>query len=699
MNRIYKLLLLCGLLVLLNMGLTANVFAAAEAKADTKELKSETVTLTEADRYDPKYYKPLRSLYREPSKESARGLGKAASSALAALEQALTQGWAEHQATIDLTGCRVHVNDISTQYFQILNSHEEYFWVSESCPYSYDPSTGLVAFVKPVYSMSRAEAEAASEKIRAAVAEAKALISGDMADYEKALIIHDWLAVACEYDKENLDKGRVPETSHSIAGALGEKRAVCDGYAKSYQYIMKQLGIPCYMTSSSGMAHAWNLLQLGSGCYHVDVTWDDPTWDCIGRACHDYFLLSDETIQSRERPHYGWDTELKASDKSYENACWNNSDSSLIYRGGYWYYTDSNQKKLMKTQNLLRGGGEAVYELGSWRNAVGTWPGVFSCLQAYGDRLIFNGPKAIYSMSFADEKVTELYRPAETAGPADNIFGFKINGNQMYYAIQQDPNLNSHQRAYIKTASIPGAAAPSEPEVPSEPEPEEPAVPEKPSEPVTPPAPEEPVTPPSQEEPANPTQPADPAEPETPPADKPSSPAQIKVGSVIRDAKTNGIYKVTKIGSKTGSNTVTYQKPVNKNKTSVVIPASVKLSGTGYQVTKIADNAFKNNSKIKSVRLGTNLQSIGANAFRKCTGIKSISIPSGVKTIQKGAFASCGNLKTITIKTAKLSKKTVGANAFKGIPAKATVKVPKGKVKEYKKLLQSRGLNRKVKIK
>ena len=39
------------------------------------------------------------------------------------------------------------------------------------------------------------------------------------------------------------------------------------------------------------------------------------------------------------------------------------------------------------------------------------------------------------------------------------------------------------------------------------------------------------------------------------------------------------------------------------------------------------------------------------------------------------------------------------SGSFKGITKKTVVKVPKGKVKAYKKLLQSKGLDKKVKVK
>lgn len=95
-----------------------------------------------------------------------------------------------------------------------------------------------------------------------------------------------------------------------------------------------------------------------------------------------------------------------------------------------------------------------------------------------------------------------------------------------------------------------------------------------------------------------------------------------------------------------------------------------------YKVTQIADNAFENNKKITKV-----------------------TISSKVKKIGKQAFYGCKKLKSITIKTTKLTSKNVGNNAFKGIYAKATIKVPKRKFKSYKKLLKARGVGKKAKIK
>ena len=148
-----------------------------------------------------------------------------------------------------------------------------------------------------------------------------------------------------------------------------------------------------------------------------------------------------------------------------------------------------------------------------------------------------------------------------------------------------------------------------------------------------------------------------------------SNKPKLKTGEKITDKSTGAVYKVT------GKNTVEYVKATSK-KASRTIPSTVKLKGIKCQVTSIAAKAFKGDTKIKIV-----------------------VIPSTVRKIGKEAFAKCKNLKKITIKTAYLSSKKVGTNAFKGIHAKATIKVPKKQKKAYQKLLKARGVGKKAIIK
>ena len=154
------------------------------------------------------------------------------------------------------------------------------------------------------------------------------------------------------------------------------------------------------------------------------------------------------------------------------------------------------------------------------------------------------------------------------------------------------------------------------------------------------------------------------------PTPQPPTGSQLKVGSVVTAGKFK--YKVT--NATAGKLAVAVQAPKSKTAKSVVIPATVKVQKSTYQVTSIAANAFKNCKKLKSVTIGKTVTSIGKNAF------------SNAKALKK-----------ITVKTTKL--KSVGKGAFKGIHKKAVIKVPKAKLNKYKKLFKGKGQKKTVKIK
>ena len=146
----------------------------------------------------------------------------------------------------------------------------------------------------------------------------------------------------------------------------------------------------------------------------------------------------------------------------------------------------------------------------------------------------------------------------------------------------------------------------------------------------------------------------------------------VSVGTKITDKKTGNIYKVT--SSRSSSQTVAFIG--NKVKTSVTIPATIKIKGATYKVTEISTNAFKNSRKLKKVVIGQNIVKIGKNAFY-----------------------GCKKLTSITIKSSRLTLKNIGKNAFKNTSPKATVKVPKKQKALYNQILKKRGLNKKAKIK
>jgi len=79
--------------------------------------------------------------------------------------------------------------------------------------------------------------------------------------------------------------------------------------------------------------------------------------------------------------------------------------------------------------------------------------------------------------------------------------------------------------------------------------------------------------------------------------------------------------------------------------------------------------------------------------------LTKVTIPANVRKISSKAFYGCKKLKKITIKTSKLTKRTVGSKAFKGIYSRVVIKVPKSRKKAYKKILRERGINEKASMK
>lgn len=146
------------------------------------------------------------------------------------------------------------------------------------------------------------------------------------------------------------------------------------------------------------------------------------------------------------------------------------------------------------------------------------------------------------------------------------------------------------------------------------------------------------------------------------------------------------------------ASTVAYAGTLNSKSKKVNIPKTVQINGKTYKVVQIEKNALKG-SNVQTVVIGANVAAIQNQAFAGCKKLKKIIIGVNVTSIGKAAFKDCKNLKSIIIKSQKLNTKNVGSKAFKGIHQKAVIKVPKAKLKDYKKLLKAKGAGKKVKIK
>lgn len=156
----------------------------------------------------------------------------------------------------------------------------------------------------------------------------------------------------------------------------------------------------------------------------------------------------------------------------------------------------------------------------------------------------------------------------------------------------------------------------------------------------------------------------------TPITETPAAPAVT--GSTVSDATSGAEYVVTtEAGSK---QTVEYKVPtVAMSQMTILIPATVVVNGTQYEVTSIADNAFKGLTTVTSISIGENVETIGDSAFEGCTSLNSITIPAGVSTIGDSAFKGCSKLKTATLSKGVTE---IGDKAFANCTSLTKVSVP-----------------------
>ncbi len=166
--------------------------------------------------------------------------------------------------------------ELKTVFDAYRRDYPEHFWIRNDYRYSYNSDTGSVTEVYPDYSLSGASLETAKAAFDAAVSEMVRGISGSMGEYDREKRLHDRVAETVVYDSSAAHV-------HSAYGALVQGKAVCEGYAKAFQVVLRRAGIQSFLITGSSVnpstgiseGHAWNAVRIDGKYYHVDVTWDD----------------------------------------------------------------------------------------------------------------------------------------------------------------------------------------------------------------------------------------------------------------------------------------------------------------------------------------------------------------------------------------------------------------------------------------
>ena len=248
-------------------------------------------------------------------------------------------------------------------------------------------------------------------------------INDEMTDVEKAMILHDILLDQIVYDD---DVGN--DTRLTIVGALLKHSANCQGYSLAYKMLLEKAGISAECISSRKMNHMWNLVQINSKWYHVDLTWDDPLSEKnldeqYGLILHQNFLLSDTEIKATE--HFGYDTGL-AVDKTYDNAYWRDVYSGFWYQNGKFVYADT--KGIYTRNSLTEGKAKRIKKL------------VTRCFVKKSAHTFYLISKnRIYQFNLKNKTLKRVY----TAPKGSTLIELKYRNNQLYFRYLKNDTIYS----------------------------------------------------------------------------------------------------------------------------------------------------------------------------------------------------------------------------------------------------------------
>ena len=378
-----------------------------------------------------------------------------------ALEKLIVEGIKAWQTSIDVSELGLTRDDIDNGAVRaIINSHPEF--ISLSGGYTYWTSGSSITKIQFTYLTNAKEEQ---QELDAALQEVKSKIdTSGMSDEEIVLAYHEYLTSTVAYAYEDYFNGTIAANhGYDMYGALVKHSCVCQGYAETMFYLLREAGLSCAVASSENINHAWNIVKIHGKWYHIDATWDDPVWDMPGRSYHDYFLVSFDTMNKNTLINHTKDrTDMVVSaqwgdkyttavDTTYESGkFWNGIEKAIFYKDGYWYSisegsskTSFNINKYQYSTNINK----VLYSgTAKWTTPRGGYySGVYSSIYLRGDNLYFTTPDSLNKIDITSTNVTptELIniRTQYNSSTGNNLYAFGEQYGKLVYFITDSPNI------------------------------------------------------------------------------------------------------------------------------------------------------------------------------------------------------------------------------------------------------------------
>ena len=274
---------------------------------------------------------------------------------------------------------------------------------------------------------------------------------------EKALYLHDYLAVRFDYDYPAYYGAvtRNNKEQYSAYGMLKNGLAVCEGYSELYAKLLNRLGIETQLVTSDELRHAWNIVRINGSRYFVDVAWDDSFLGYKGIVKHDNFLRTAEEMKNCNHETEDWKDVFGNSlynievPDNFSSAFWLGTKKAIKRYDNGWlamvgtvkatkvelYKYDGGTHSVLSSKTLasLPSSASMWFVWGSDRSY---WTESFNIPEVTGGTAYYSTPTAIYAIYKGKSiKVYELNASEKSTG---YIYGMYAEDGKLYYGLDTE---------------------------------------------------------------------------------------------------------------------------------------------------------------------------------------------------------------------------------------------------------------------
>lgn len=206
----------------------------------------------------------------------------------------------------------VSKKEMVTAYCAVYEDHPQFYWLESN--YATEKKELIIA-VDELY-----DEKAERERLRACLGGSTGIgrelleaYKGDESkdDYDKMIALHNKILEKATYAYNAQNKPVNAAWAHNITGllsgnyqdAMGRNRVVCEGYAKTFQYILNLCGVNnIYVVGNADGGHTWNMVYIEGRWYYVDLTWDDQDTSSESAYNYIYTCMTKRAFESRHKP-------------------------------------------------------------------------------------------------------------------------------------------------------------------------------------------------------------------------------------------------------------------------------------------------------------------------------------------------------------------------------------------------------------